>query len=496
MKPQRIILWITAFFIAGISIGLNFRSPVGMLGRSSMDQFFQYLNDEYVDTLDIAELQQNAMDYILNSLDPHSVIIPQDEGQEVAERMQGSFSGVGVEFTIYRDTLVFVHIIKGGPAESFGLKAGDRIYAIDGDTIVGPDLTNDVVVSKIKGPIGTYVNFRIVRDGKFISASVERDLIPLNSVSNTRMYGPVGYTKIDRFAESTTEELKAALSRLSEENMRSLIIDLRDNPGGYLHEAIDIADLFLDQGKIIVTTKYKDGRTDIVRAKGGDGFEDLAVHIILNGLSASASEVFSGALQDHDRATIYGTTSFGKGLVQEDKYLPNGDMVRLTVAYYYTPSGRSIQKPYEGTDLTSEMEGLVFQSDSGKVLRSIGGIEPDVALSNDTSRTYYWGFSFGTMDDFAFQWVDKHRIEIASWEFNSYLDMDLIDDQIIDEFLKYGSYGLVVEDLPADQYSDLTIMLQAMIAKNIWGFDAYNSTLLKEDPLLQEVVRMAIGTLE
>ena len=496
MKPQRIILWITAFFIAGISIGLNFRSPVGMLGRSSMDQFFQYLNDEYVDTLDIAELQQNAMDYILNSLDPHSVIIPQDEGQEVAERMQGSFSGVGVEFTIYRDTLVFVHIIKGGPAESFGLKAGDRIYAIDGDTIVGPDLTNDVVVSKIKGPIGTYVNFRIVRDGKFISASVERDLIPLNSVSNTRMYGPVGYTKIDRFAESTTEELKAALSRLSGENMRSLILDLRDNPGGYLHEAIDIADLFLDQGKIIVTTKYKDGRTDIVRAKGGDGFEDLAVHIILNGLSASASEVFSGALQDHDRATIYGTTSFGKGLVQEDKYLPNGDMVRLTVAYYYTPSGRSIQKPYEGTDLTSEMEGLVFQSDSGKVLRSIGGIEPDVALSNDTSRTYYWGFSFGTMDDFAFQWVDKHRIEIAGWEFKSYLDTDLIDDQIIDEFLKYGSYGLVVEDLPADQYSDLTIMLQAMIAKNIWGFDAYNSTLLKEDPLLQEVVRMAIGTLE
>lgn len=496
MKPQRIILWITAFFIAGISIGLNFRSPMGMLGRSSMDQFFQYLNDEYVDTLDIAELQQNAMDYILNSLDPHSVIIPQDEGQEVAERMQGSFSGVGVEFTIYRDTLVFVHIIKGGPAESFGLKAGDRIYAIDGDTIVGPDLTNDVVVSKIKGPIGTYVNFRIVRDGKFISASVERDLIPLNSVSNTRMYGPVGYTKIDRFAESTTEELKAALSRLSEENMRSLILDLRDNPGGYLHEAIDIADLFLDQGKIIVTTKYKDGRTDIVRAKDGDGFEDLAVHIILNGLSASASEVFSGALQDHDRATIYGTTSFGKGLVQEDKYLPNGDMVRLTVAYYYTPSGRSIQKPYEGTDLTSEMEGLVFQSDSGKVLRSIGGIEPDVALSNDTSRTYYWGFSFGTMDDFAFQWVDKHRIEISGWEFNSYLDMDLIDDQIIDEFLKYGSYGLVVEDLPADQYSDLTIMLQAMIAKNIWGFDAYNSTLLKEDPLLQEVVRMAIGTLE
>jgi len=496
VKPQRIILWITAFFVAGISIGLNFRSSMDMTGRSSMDQFFQYLKDEYVDTLDIAELQQNAMDHILNSLDPHSVIIPRDQGQEVAERMQGSFSGVGVEFTIYKDTLVFVHIIEGGPAESFGLKAGDRIYAIDGDTIVGPDLTNDVVISKIKGPISTYVDFSIMRDGKSISASVERDLVPLNSVSNTRMFGPIGYTKIDRFAESTTEELKSALRRLSQQNMRSLILDLRDNPGGYLHEAIDIADLFLDEGKIIVSTKYKDGRTEVVRAKAGDGYEDIAVHIILNGLSASASEVFSGALQDHDRATIYGTTSFGKGLVQEDKALPNGDIVRLTVAYYYTPSGRSIQKPYVGTDLTNEMEGLVFQSDSGKVLRSIGGIEPDVELLNDTSRTYYWDFSFGTMDDFAFQWVDNHRIEIAGLEFNSYLAMDFIDDKTVDEFLEYGGYGLVVEDLPKDQYSNLKVMLKAMIAKNIWGFDAYNSTLLKEDPLLKEVLRMALGTLE
>ena len=496
MKPQRVVLWITAFFVAGISIGLSFRESVSFNRGSSMDRFFQYLQDEYVDTLDIPALQQEAMDYILSGLDPHSVLIPVEDEQQIAERMQGSFSGVGVEFTIYEDTLVFVHIMEGGPAESYGLMAGDRIYAIDGDTIVGPDLTNDVVTNKIKGPVDTYVVFSIMRDGLPITAAVQRDFIPLNSVSGTRMYGPMGYTKIERFAESTTEELEVALAKLSEQNMRGLILDLRDNPGGYLHEAVDIADLFLDEGKVIVSTKYKDGRTQIAEATGGDGYEDLPIHIILNGQSASASEVLSGALQDHDRATIYGSTSFGKGLVQEDKLLPDGSTVRLTVAYYYTPSGRSIQKPYDGADLPGEMEGQIFQSDSGKVLRTIGGIEPDVEVVNDTTRSYFWGFSFGTIDDFALQWVDDHRESIALWEYERYFDMVIVNDGMIYEFLDYGGYGLMLEDLPSDQLSDLELMLKAAIAKNIWGFDAYTAMLLDEDPILKEVVKKSTGTLE
>ena len=496
MKPQRIVFWTMAFFIGGIFIGLNFRESFSYEKGSSMDRFFQYLQDEYVDTLDITALQQEAMDYILSGLDPHSVIIPAEDEQQIAESMQGSFSGVGVEFTIHEDTLVFVHIMEGGPAESYGLMAGDRIYAIDGDTIVGPGISNDKVVKKIKGPVGTYVTFDIIRNGLHITAAVQRDFIPLKSVNGTRMYGPMGYTKIERFAESTTEELESALSELSNQNMRGLIIDLRDNPGGYLHEAVDIADLFLDEGKVIVSTKYKDGRTQIAEAKGGDGYEDLPIHIILNGQSASASEVLSGALQDHDRATIYGSTSFGKGLVQEDKLLPDGSTVRLTVAYYYTPSGRSIQKPYDGADLPGEMEGLIFQSDSGKVLRTIGGIEPDVEVVNDTTRSYFWGFSFGTIDDFAFQWVDDHRESIALWEYERYFDMVIVNDGMIYEFLDYGGYGLMLEDLPSDQLSDLELMLKAAIAKNIWGFDAYTAMLLDEDPILKEVIKKSTGTLE
>jgi carboxyl-terminal processing protease len=496
VKPQRIVLWITAFFLVGIFVGLSFRESISGSKGSSMDQFFQYLQDEYVDTLDIAKLQQQAMDYILSGLDPHSVLIPVEDEQQIAERMQGSFSGVGVEFTIYEDTLVFVYIMEGGPAESYGLKAGDRIYAIDGDTIVGEGLTNEFVTQKIKGPVNTYVTFDIIRDGLPLVAAVQRDFIPLNSVSGAQMYGSMGYVKVDRFAESTTEELQEALAKLDDQGMRGLILDLRDNPGGYLHEAVEIADLFLDGNKTIVSTKYKDGRTIVAESKRGDKYEDLPLHIILNDQSASASEVLSGALQDHDRATIYGTTSFGKGLVQEDKQLPDGSTIRLTVAYYYTPSGRSIQKPYAGADLPGEMEGLVFQSDSGKILSSVGGIEPDIELSNDTVGSYYWGFSFGTIDDFAFQWVDARRKKIGTWEYEDFFNKKVVDDELISEFLKYGGYGLYIEDLPMDQLTELRLMTKAAIAKNIWGFDAYVSMLLNEDPVLKEVIKLSSGTLQ
>lgn len=496
MRPQRIIIWVTAFFVVGIWVGLNFREAVYIENGSTLDRFFRYLENEYIDTLDIPSLEQDAMDYILSNLDPHSVLIPQENEAEISERMQGSFSGVGVEFTIYKDTLVFVHIMEGGPAEDYGLQAGDRIYAIDDDTIVGPDLTNELVTKKIKGPIHSYVVFKIKRDGLLLTAAVQRGLIPLESVTGTRMFGPIGYIRIERFAESTYEELVTALEELSAQGMRSLVLDLRDNPGGYLHEAVDIADLFLEEGKTIVSTKYKNGRTNIAEATGEDGYEDLPIHIILNGQSASASEVVSGALQDHDRATIYGSTSFGKGLVQEDKILPDGSTVRLTVAYYYTPSGRSIQKPYDGADLPGEMEGLIFTSDSGKVLATSGGIEPDVPVVNDTTQAYYWGFSFGTIDDFAFEWIDGRRSIIQLWDKSVFIQNHVVSDELLYEFLDYGGYGILLDDLSTSEIEELQLLLKSALAKNIWGFDAYRLVLQEQDPILNEVVRQAYGGLQ
>jgi len=495
MKRDSVVLWVFGFLIFGVWIGLQFRTDVKQ-DRSKLDQFFRYLEYEYVDTLDIDGLMDDAMDHILGSLDPHSAFIPAEDSEYIAQRMQGNFSGIGVEFRIHKDTLVFVSIMKNSPAASYGLLAGDRIITIDGDTVVGPQLTNDEVTSRIKGEEGTYVTFGIMRDGLYLTAAVQRGIIPLESVVSTQMLGSLGYVRMERFAETTHDELLVALDRLDSLNMRGLILDLRGNPGGYLHEAVAIADEFLSEDKSIVITKYGDGKTHTSKASGGQRYGDLPLHIIIDGSSASASEVVTGALQDHDRATVYGTTSFGKGLVQEDKILSDGSKVRLTVAYYYTPSGRSIQKPYEGADLPGQMEGTVFMSDSGKVLLASGGIEPDIYLSADSSNSYYWSMSFGTMDAFAFDQIDAQRSDYELWTFERFVtDFELSDMQLY-SFLEYGSYGLTLEDLSSTDMDEIRFLLKAAYAKNIWGFDAYRNVLRTDDVVLKEVVRAASTTLK
>lgn len=495
MKRDSVVLWVFGFLIFGVWIGLQFRTDVKQ-DRSKLDQFFRYLEYEYVDTLDIDGLMDDAMDHILSSLDPHSAFIPAEDSEYIAQRMQGNFSGIGVEFRIHEDTLVFVSIMRNSPAASYGLLAGDRIITIDGDTVVGPQLTNDEVTSRIKGEEGTYVTFGIMRDGLYLTAAVQRGIIPLESVVSTQMLGSLGYVRMERFAETTHDELLVALDRLDSLNMRGLILDLRGNPGGYLHEAVAIADEFLSEDKSIVITKYGDGKTHTSKASGGQRYEDLPLHIIIDGSSASASEVVTGALQDHDRATVYGTTSFGKGLVQEDKILSDGSKVRLTVAYYYTPSGRSIQKPYEGADLPGQMEGTVFMSDSGKVLLASGGIEPDIYLSADSSNSYYWSMSFGTMDAFAFDQIDAQRSDYELWTFERFVtDFELSDMQLY-SFLEYGSYGLTLEDLSSTDMDEIRFLLKAAYAKNIWGFDAYRNVLRTDDVVLKEVVRAASITLK
>ncbi|MBL6659084.1 MAG: S41 family peptidase [Cryomorphaceae bacterium] len=495
MKRDAVVLWVFGFLILGVWIGLQFRTEA-QPDRSKLDQFFRYLEYEYVDTLDIDGLMDDAMDHILGSLDPHSAFIPAEDSEYIAQRMQGNFSGIGVEFRIHKDTLVFVNIMKNSPAASYGLLAGDRIVTIDGDTIIGPQLTNEEVTQRIKGEEGSYVTFGLLRDGLTLTAAVQRGIIPLESVVSTQMLGSLGYVRMERFAETTHDELLVALDRLDSLNMRGLILDLRGNPGGYLHEAVAIADEFLSEDKSIVITKYGDGKTHTSKASGGQRYEDLPLHIIIDGSSASASEVVTGALQDHDRATVYGTTSFGKGLVQEDKILSDGSKVRLTVAYYYTPSGRSIQKPYEGADLPGQMEGTVFMSDSGKVLLASGGIEPDIYLSADSSNSYYWSMSFGTMDAFAFDQIDAQRSDYELWTFERFVtDFELSDMQLY-SFLEYGSYGLTLEDLSSTDMDEIRFLLKAAYAKNIWGFDAYRNVLRTDDVVLKEVVRAASTTLK
>ena len=487
MKRENVILWVAFFLLFGVWIGSKFgEAPTA---GDKMSQFFDYLKEEYVEELDMDSLQAEAMDHILSSLDPHSTYIPLDEGAAMAERMQGGFSGIGVEFAIKKDTLVFVHVMRPGPADASGILSGDRVYAIDKDTIVGESLTNDIVTSKIKGRRGTSVSLEVIRGKEQLSFEVQRDLVPIESVLHLPVEDGVGYLKIDRFAETTHDEFVAHLDYLSATGMEELIIDLRDNPGGYLHESVAMADEFLGDNKNIVTTKYKDGSTNTSKAKSGNRFEELPVHILINENSASASEVFTGALQDHDRATVYGRTSFGKGLVQEDKVLADGSKVRLTVAYYYTPSGRSIQKPYREGQVVNEG---VFISDTGRVLYSQGGIEPDIEIAND-SASYFWTFSYGTIDAFGFDYADSRRGNFKDLNFSNFYSDFTITEDILSSFLEFGAYGIELEDLGAFDRKELSILLKAGIARNLWGFDAYRKVLLKDDASIAQIRSRILG---
>ena len=487
MKRENVILWVAFFLLFGVWIGSKFGEAPPAGGK--MSQFFDYLKEEYVEELDMDSLQAEAMDHILSSLDPHSTYIPLDEGAAMAERMQGGFSGIGVEFAIKKDTLVFVHVMRPGPADASGILSGDRVYAIDKDTIVGESLTNDIVTSKIKGRRGTSVSLEVIRGKEQLSFEVQRDLVPIESVLHLPVEDGVGYLKIDRFAETTHDEFVAHLDYLSATGMEELIIDLRDNPGGYLHESVAMADEFLGDNKNIVTTKYKDGSTNTSKAKAGNRFEELPVHILINENSASASEVFTGALQDHDRATVYGRTSFGKGLVQEDKVLADGSKVRLTVAYYYTPSGRSIQKPYREGQVVNEG---VFISDTGRVLYSQGGIEPDIEIAND-SASYFWTFSYGTIDAFGFDYADSRRGNFKDLNFSNFYSDFTITEDLLSSFLEFGAYGIELEDLGAFDRKELSILLKAGIARNLWGFDAYRKVLLKDDASIAQIRSRILG---
>ena len=494
MKRENVVLWIATFLLIGIWIGGKF--SVAPSGDSSVDnklsRFFRYLETEYVDSLDVDALSEQAMEMILSELDPHSTYITADDGAAMSERMNGGFTGIGVEFAIKRDTLVFVHVMDNSPAKDYGILSGDRVFAIDGDTIVGASLNNSTVTSLIKGPVGSYVDFKIKRGDLILDASVQRNTIPIESVYAKPVKNGLGYLRIERFAETTHDEFVAELEKLDHQGMRAVIIDLRDNPGGYLHEAVAMAEEFLVEGQNIVTTRYRNGEEHTSVARSGEDYEDLPVHILINENSASASEVFTGALQDHDRAVVYGKRSFGKGLVQEDKLLGDGSKVRLTVAYYFTPSGRSIQKPYKEGEIANEG---VFLSDSGRVLASGGGIEPDRVLDND-STSYFWTFSFGTMDAFAFEYVDQHRVDLTDSTSSRAMLSRLPEDSLLVRFLEYGGYGIELEDLTTEDKRSLAQLLQAALAKNAKGYDAYRSVLLDYDPILNTVYDLAASSLQ
>lgn len=369
-----------------------------------------YINEEYVDSVDVDGLTESAIINLLDQLDPHSGYIPAKDLQAVNEPLDGNFDGIGVEFNIINDTIVVISAIVGGPSEKLGIRSGDRIVTIDGKTVAGVGFTSKNVIEELRGERGTKVNVGIFRRGEkdLLAYVIERGKVPIYSVDAGFMIDDkTGYIKISRFAATTFEEYKGKFEELEAKGMENLVLDMRGNAGGYLQAAIEISDEFLKKKKLIVYTKRRDGKQNTHYATSRGKWEKGNIVVLIDEGSASASEIVAGAIQDNDRGTVIGRRSFGKGLVQEQAILPDGAAVRLTVARYYTPSGRCIQRDYSSKedyelDILNRYEsGELYHRDSikvdssrtfitegGKTVYGGGGIIPDVFIPLDTSANY------------------------------------------------------------------------------------------------------------
>lgn len=443
-------------------------------GSNRLNNLLHIIDDQYVDAVNIDSLVDKAIPQILSDLDPHSVYISAKDVQQATDDLKGSFSGVGIEFVIRNDTIHVQGVIKNGPAEQAGILAGDKIVSVDGKPFVGKVVTNEEAMRRLKGPKDTKVKIGVQRYGqKSIKYyTITRGDIPQKSVSATYMLDDnTGYIKIKNFGENTYPELLIALAQLSQEGFSNLIIDLRDNTGGYLKSAVQMANEFLPKNRLIVYTEGRKSPRQDYKSDGRGSYQNIPLVVLINETSASASEIFAGAMQDNDRATIIGRRSFGKGLVQQQIGFPDGSMIRLTVARYYTPSGRCIQKPYVmGDDKDYEEDLLVryqhgefFSQDSikhtgpayhtsiGRTVYGGGGITPDIFVPEDTLgiTSYFKEASMsGLILQFAFVYTDDNRLKLNNFTEMMELADYLVKQNTVDKFATYADkHGLQRRDL-------------------------------------------------
>jgi C-terminal peptidase (prc) len=525
MKKINGYIWPTLLALAvaiGIFIGgkLHFNdSPEKLFSTNSkkdkLNRLIDYIDYEYVDEIDTDSIVDVTVNNILGKLDPHSVYIPKSEMNEVAENMKGDFAGIGVSFYMFRDTITVIRTIKNGPSYISGIKPGDRILMADQDTLYGRRIPNDDVVSTLKGKIGTKVNLKVYRksENKVLDMSVTRDRVPIRSVDAYYMLtGDIGYIKINRFAESTFDEFKDALKKLKLRGAEKLVLDLRDNPGGYLGIAEKLADEFLGEDKLILFTKNKKGRIKKAYATSKGDFEDKPVYVLINERSASASEIIAGALQDNDIGTIVGRRSFGKGLVQREMDLGDGSAVRLTVSRYYTPTGRSIQKSYKNgnhdyyqkfmerytngelvsADSIKVADSLKFVTPKGKVVYGGGGIVPDVFVpigSNEEEAIESMDETYQFFARFVFEHLEEDRTRYEEYTQNQFLDEFKVDDILFDRFIQFVLDRKVRLDFYA--YEDkIKAYLKANIAEQLYSPNMSAQIKGDFDPMLKRVKQL------
>lgn len=482
-------------------------------GSNRLNNLLHIIDDQYVDNVDIDSLVDKAIPQILAELDPHSVYINAKNVQAANDDLRGSFSGVGIEFNIRQDTIHVQNVIKNGPAERAGILAGDKIVAIDGKPFVGKVVTNEEAMHRLKGPKDTKVKIGIIRYGqsKVLNFTVTRGEIPQKSIPAVYMLdATTGYIRIKSFGETTYTELLIALATLSQQGFSNLVIDLRDNTGGYLQSAVQMANEFLPKNKLIVYTQGRKSPRQEYKSDGHGSYQKIPLVVLINEGSASASEIFAGAMQDNDRATIIGRRSFGKGLVQQQIAFSDGSMIRLTIARYYTPSGRCIQKPYVNGDnkdyeqdlIARYQHGEFFNQDSikhtgpayhtsiGRVVYGGGGITPDIFIPEDTlgMTSYFKQASIsGLILQFAFTYTDDNRLNLNDFKTMMAL-ADYLDRQnIVDKFATYADkHGLQRRNLLIQKsHKLLERYLNSRIIYNMLDESAWHQYINQDDPTVK-----------
>ena len=487
--------------IAGIIIGTFFANRfagnrLNIINTSSnkLNDLLHIIDDQYVDTVDIANIVEQSMPKILEELDPHSSYISAKDAKTANDDLKGSFSGVGIQFVIREDTVRITGIIKGGPSEKVGILAGDKIISVDGKPYVGKEVTNEETLHRLKGEKGTKVKIGILRHGqqKPLSFTVVRGDIPLKSVDATYMINKeLGYIKIKNFGETTYAELLTSLAELEVEGFQGLVVDLRVNGGGYLSSAIQMVNEFLPKNRLIVYTQGRRSRREEFRSDGRGSYQDLPIIVLIDETTASAAEIFSGAIQDNDRGIIVGRRSFGKGLVQQPIEFSDGSLIHLTIARYYTPSGRCIQKPYvKGQPKEYEMDlitryerGEFFSQDSirqtgeayktsiGRTVYGGGGIMPDYFVAEDTvGLTPYYTecVTKGTVAQFCFEYTDNNRDKLQAYTNAADLEKYLRRQGLVDQFIRYADAKGIL------RRNNMIVKSQHLFEQAIYGSIIYN----------------------
>lgn len=498
--------------IFGIFLGLFFNFPHQAVAfneqserEQKLRQIIDYIDYEYVDKVNTDSLLDQTISELLHHLDPHSTYIPEDQVSANEESIRGSFVGIGIEFKIYKDSLAVVQVMKNGPSDKAGIKAGDRILRADSTSLLGEALNSQLVILTLKGLRGSTVDLEIYRPAtkKSFAYQVNRDEVDLNSVSSAFiLQDSVGLIKLTKFTARSAQEVKLALRELQNAGAKQIILDLRDNPGGLLSAAEQIADEFLRKGEMIVFTKNRDGQVEEIFASRRGLFESGKLAVLINRGSASASEIVAGALQDHERAQIVGRRSFGKGLVQEEITLKDGSRMRLTTQRYYTPNGRSIQRDYDEYDESFYFHGNTgsLKADSTVLLpdsaefqghRNQGGILPDWEVGYDTSGTtrllYHLAMTVD-LDEAAFRFVDAQRAALSKWSEDRFVKEWRVDSAVYASF-----FGLPlaerIQEADSLQEEALANRLKAFIAYNKYGNRAYQRVYAQDDPYVLEALK-------